>query len=433
MVAAIEDGRTWSEAEENAAIERAKRKGEEPAATPAAMEIDSPAPALSAPPESNGAANGNGMLTPPPGSHPNSRAGSRASSPTPNPSKRVSTRAAATAVKKDEIGDKEVKMIQEVSGVYEPLYETFAPTSTNPWGKPSTFTKSAGFDETVDEDALCDSEIMDSRQQLLNYCIKGANQFDQVRRAKSTTMMILYQLHNPDAAKFLSLCGACYQEINHGTRHHCRDCADFDLCQSCYEPVVTGLWAKQDARFAHPTNHRFTHIDMERDDEPDRKSRAKYERGGASAKKGVWSVPPPFSRSSARGSERAPTLHPWSSGPERAPFPSSLPPHPSFCARPPQVHREDQGALHARHDLHGAGRHLQQQDVLLADEGPHRPRALVPRQGRREAVQAVHQVPHLRRHARQDVHRERVGVQGALLLREEGEVQEAAEAADKHG
>lgn len=116
---------------------------------------------------------------------------------------------------------------------------------------------------TTDEDTPQESELFDSRQQFLNYCQANHFQFDELRRAKHTTMMVLFQLHNPSAPKFLQHCGSCYREITHGIRYHCNDCSNFDLCHDCYEPVVTGLWAQRDSRFAHDKDHRFTPIDME--------------------------------------------------------------------------------------------------------------------------------------------------------------------------
>lgn len=116
---------------------------------------------------------------------------------------------------------------------------------------------------TEDKDAPQEVEMFESRQQFLNYCQTNHFQFDELRRAKHTTMMMLFQLHNPNAPKFLQQCGACYREITHGTRYHCNDCSNFDLCEQCYEPVTTGKWAQKDSRFAHDSSHTFTPIDAE--------------------------------------------------------------------------------------------------------------------------------------------------------------------------
>ena len=116
---------------------------------------------------------------------------------------------------------------------------------------------------TEDEDPPQESECFDSRQQFLNYCQANHFQFDELRRTKHSTMMVLFHLHNPNVPKFLQQCGACYREITHGFRYHCNSCSNFDLCQDCYEPVTTGLWAQRDSRFAHDKKHSFTSIDME--------------------------------------------------------------------------------------------------------------------------------------------------------------------------
>jgi hypothetical protein len=121
--------------------------------------------------------------------------------------------------------------------------------------------------DTAEEDPPIESELFESRQQFLNYCQKTHRQFDELRRAKHSTVMVLYQLHNPTAPTFLQQCSACYNDITHGTRYHCNDCVNFELCQDCYEPVTSGLWAKRDARFAHDKTHTFTPVDMERAEE----------------------------------------------------------------------------------------------------------------------------------------------------------------------
>jgi Histone acetylation protein/TAZ zinc finger/Zinc finger, ZZ type len=121
--------------------------------------------------------------------------------------------------------------------------------------------------DTTDEDPPLESEMFESRQQFLNYCQTTHCQFDELRRAKHSTVMVLFQLHNPTAPKFLQQCGACYRDITHGIRYHCNQCSNFDLCEDCYEPVVTGMWAKRDPRFAHDEKHIFTPIDLESTEE----------------------------------------------------------------------------------------------------------------------------------------------------------------------
>jgi hypothetical protein len=117
--------------------------------------------------------------------------------------------------------------------------------------------------DTSDEDEPIEREMFESRQQFLNYCQTNHCQFDELRRAKHSSMMVLFQLHNPMAPLFLNQCGACYRDITHGVRYHCNDCSNFDLCQDCYTPVTTGLWAQRDPRFAHDENHTFSSLDME--------------------------------------------------------------------------------------------------------------------------------------------------------------------------
>jgi len=116
---------------------------------------------------------------------------------------------------------------------------------------------------TEDEDEPQDIEMFESRQHFLNYCQTNHFQFDELRRAKHTTMMVLFQLHNPNAPMFIPTCGICYCEITLGTRYHCNDCNNYDLCEDCYEPVITNKWANRGLKFIHDENHCFAPIDAE--------------------------------------------------------------------------------------------------------------------------------------------------------------------------
>jgi E1A/CREB-binding protein len=58
-------------------------------------------------------------------------------------------------------------------------------------------------------------------------------QFDSLRRAKHSSMMVLYHLHNPEAPAFSSTCNFCNVEIEPGTGLRCTVCTDFDMCKNC--------------------------------------------------------------------------------------------------------------------------------------------------------------------------------------------------------
>jgi E1A/CREB-binding protein len=86
-----------------------------------------------------------------------------------------------------------------------------------------------------DDEEEMDCEFLNNRQAFLNLCQGNHYQFDQLRRAKHSSMMVLWHLHNRDAPKFVSQCTTCSREILAGYRFHCPTCADFDQCQECVQ------------------------------------------------------------------------------------------------------------------------------------------------------------------------------------------------------
>lgn len=84
-----------------------------------------------------------------------------------------------------------------------------------------------------DDDEELDCEFLNNRQAFLNLCQGNHYQFDTIRRAKHSSMMVLWHLHNRDAPKFVQQCATCSREILAGYRYHCPTCADFDQCQEC--------------------------------------------------------------------------------------------------------------------------------------------------------------------------------------------------------
>jgi hypothetical protein len=84
-----------------------------------------------------------------------------------------------------------------------------------------------------DDEEDLDCEFLNNRQLFLNLCQGNHYQFDSLRRAKHTSMMVLWHLHNRDAPKFVTQCSICAREILQGKRFHCPTCADFDQCIDC--------------------------------------------------------------------------------------------------------------------------------------------------------------------------------------------------------
>ena len=88
--------------------------------------------------------------------------------------------------------------------------------------------------DLVDPDPLLESPIFGTRQAFLNLCQGNHYQFDQLRRAKHSSMMILWHLHHPVAPAFVHSCNACADSIEEGYRWSCSVCEEYDLCEKCH-------------------------------------------------------------------------------------------------------------------------------------------------------------------------------------------------------
>ena len=96
--------------------------------------------------------------------------------------------------------------------------------------------------DTKEVDPSLESDLFESRQQFLNYCQTNHCQFDELRRAKHSTLLILFQLHN----------------------------RNYDLFEDCYEPVTSGMGTQKDEMFKDDKSLTSTGIDTEATDEAKR-------------------------------------------------------------------------------------------------------------------------------------------------------------------
>ncbi|MCL7050653.1 hypothetical protein MKW94_001471 [Papaver nudicaule] len=106
--------------------------------------------------------------------------------------------------------------------------------------------------DTKDKDEILESEFFDTRQAFLSLCQGNHYQYDTLRRAKHSSMMVLYHLHNPTAPAFVTTCNKCQQDIEAGQGWRCEICPDYDVCNLCFQ---------KDGGVDHPhklTNHPST-------------------------------------------------------------------------------------------------------------------------------------------------------------------------------
>ncbi|KAH6785259.1 hypothetical protein C2S51_037714 [Perilla frutescens var. frutescens] len=89
-------------------------------------------------------------------------------------------------------------------------------------------------DDTKDNENL-ESEFFDTRQAFLSLCQGNHYQYDTLRRAKHSSMMVLYHLHNPTAPAFVTACIKCHLDIESGQGWRCETCPDYDICNACYQ------------------------------------------------------------------------------------------------------------------------------------------------------------------------------------------------------
>uniref|UniRef100_A0ACD5V9A0 Uncharacterized protein n=1 Tax=Avena sativa TaxID=4498 RepID=A0ACD5V9A0_AVESA len=90
-------------------------------------------------------------------------------------------------------------------------------------------------DDTKDRDDILESEFFDSRQAFLSFCRGNRYQYDTLRHAKNSSMMVLYHLHNPTVPAFVTTCNVCAHDTETDQGWQCEVCPDFYVCNGCYQ------------------------------------------------------------------------------------------------------------------------------------------------------------------------------------------------------
>ena len=88
----------------------------------------------------------------------------------------------------------------------------------------------------VNDDMDISNVIVDTRGAFLNLCCGNHLQFDTLRHAKFSSMLVLHLLfqdHKECERNFIHYCNFCRLPIINDCRWHCKKCEDFDICVKC--------------------------------------------------------------------------------------------------------------------------------------------------------------------------------------------------------
>ena len=83
-----------------------------------------------------------------------------------------------------------------------------------------------------DPDPFINCDLMDGRDAFLTMARERHYEFSSLRRAKFSSMSMLYELHNQGQDRFVYTCNNCKGHVE--TRYHCTVC-DVSISVECME------------------------------------------------------------------------------------------------------------------------------------------------------------------------------------------------------
>ncbi|XVF20587.1 hypothetical protein REPUB_Repub12eG0013300 [Reevesia pubescens] len=89
--------------------------------------------------------------------------------------------------------------------------------------------------DTDDKDVSMDNGLFENRHSFLSFCQKNNYQFDTLRRAKHSSMMILHYLHNPTELTAGTTCSICHMDKPMDQCWLCEICPNVAVCSACYQ------------------------------------------------------------------------------------------------------------------------------------------------------------------------------------------------------
>lgn len=95
--------------------------------------------------------------------------------------------------------------------------------------------------DTSDRDIVLDNSLFEIRSDFLSFCQRNYYQFDTLRRAKHSSMMLLYHLHNPNRPIRDGFCNFCHKDTAMDNCWICASCPQLEVCGACYQEKGASL------------------------------------------------------------------------------------------------------------------------------------------------------------------------------------------------